>query len=38
MEACNFQNGANHVHAVWRKFDGDFGRDLLKEHLKDHKH
>jgi len=38
MEACNFQNGANHVHAVWRKFDGDFGRDLLGEHAKEHSH
>ena len=24
--------GANHIHTVWRDFDGDFGRDLLKEH------
>lgn len=38
MEAANSQNEANHVHAVWRKFDGDFGRDLLGEHLKEHKH
>jgi len=34
MEACNVQNNANHVHAVWRDFDGDFGRDLLGEHIK----
>ena len=27
------QNDANHVHAVWRDFDGDFGRDLLGQHL-----
>lgn len=33
MEACNIQNDANHVHATWRDFDGDFGRDLLREHL-----
>lgn len=32
MEACNVQNDANHVHAAWRDFDGDFGRDLLSEH------
>lgn len=38
MEAANSQNDANHVHAVWRKFDGDFGRDLLGDHFKDHKH
>ncbi|MCP4849519.1 MAG: DUF3500 domain-containing protein [Verrucomicrobiaceae bacterium] len=34
FEYDNTQNGANHVHAVWRDFDGDFGRDLLKEHHK----
>ena len=26
------QNGANHVHAVWRDFNGDFGRDILAQH------
>lgn len=26
------QNGGNHIHTVWRDFDGDFGRDLLREH------
>jgi hypothetical protein len=25
--------GGNHIHAVWRDFEGDFGRDLLSEHL-----
>jgi len=25
--------GGNHIHAVWRDFDGDFGRDLLSDHL-----
>ena len=34
MEAANTQNNANHVHATWRSFDGDFGRDLLGEHFK----
>ncbi len=34
LEYDNTQNNANHVHAVWRDFDGDFGRDLLGEHLK----
>ena len=24
----------NHVHAVWRDFSGDFGRDLLADHYK----
>jgi hypothetical protein len=28
------QNEANHVHTVWRDFAGDFGRDLLREHLR----
>lgn len=36
IEFANTQNDANHVHAVWREFDGDFGRDLLKEHFKNH--
>ena len=33
VEYANTQNGANHAHAVWRLFDGDFGRDILKDHL-----
>jgi hypothetical protein len=37
LEYDNTQNDANHVHAVWRDFDNDFGRDLLKEHL-EHSH
>ncbi|MSU53073.1 MAG: DUF3500 domain-containing protein, partial [Opitutaceae bacterium] len=32
VEFDNTQNKANHVHTVWRNFDGDFGRDLLREH------
>jgi hypothetical protein len=32
VEYDNTQNGANHVHTVWRDFHGDFGRDLLREH------
>lgn len=32
IEFDNSQNGANHIHTVWRDFDGDFGRDLIKEH------
>ncbi|MFT4547592.1 MAG: hypothetical protein ACI8XO_001463 [Verrucomicrobiales bacterium] len=32
LEYDNVQNEANHPHAVWRDFDGDFGRDLLREH------
>jgi hypothetical protein len=32
VEYDNTQNDANHVHSVWRDFDGDFGRDLLRDH------
>jgi hypothetical protein len=32
LEYDNTQNNANHVHAVWRDFNGDFGDDLLKQH------
>lgn len=27
------QEDPNHIHAAWRDFDGDLGRDLLREHL-----
>ncbi len=33
VEYDNTQDNANHIHAVWRDFEGDFGRDLLREHL-----
>jgi len=33
IEHDNTQNDANHVHSVWRDFNGDFGRDLLREHI-----
>jgi hypothetical protein len=26
------QSDGNHIHTVWRDFQGDFGRDLLREH------
>jgi hypothetical protein len=32
VEFDNTQNNANHIHAVWRDFNGDFGLDLLKAH------
>jgi hypothetical protein len=35
FEYDNTQNNANHVHAVWRDFDGDFGADLLREHYEE---
>ena len=34
IEWDNTQGNANHVHSVWRDFDGDFGRDILREHLR----
>ena len=34
IEYDNYQNSGNHIHAVWRDFNGDFGRDLLQEHYK----
>jgi hypothetical protein len=27
-------SGGNHIHSVWRDFDGDFGRDVLREHYR----
>ncbi len=27
IEYDNIQNEANHIHTVWRDFEGDFGRD-----------
>jgi hypothetical protein len=33
IEHDNSQNNGNHVHSVWRDFNGDFGRDLLREHV-----
>jgi hypothetical protein len=38
IEYDNTQNRANHIHTVWRDFDGDFGRDLLREHYRDAPH
>lgn len=34
IEVDNTQNQANHVHAVWRDFDGDFGGDALHDHYR----
>jgi len=31
------QNDGNHIHSVWRDFNGDFGRDLLKQHYENSK-
>jgi hypothetical protein len=35
IEYDNIQNNANHIHSVWRDFNGDFGRDVLGQHYKD---
>lgn len=32
IELDNTQDGANHVHIVWRDLENDFGEDLLRRH------
>ncbi|MDP8980333.1 MAG: DUF3500 domain-containing protein [Acidobacteriota bacterium] len=32
IEYDDTQNNANHIHTVWRDFNGDFGLDLLQQH------
>ena len=32
IEYDNTQNGANHIHSVWRSFANDWGEDLLAQH------
>ena len=34
IEYDNTQNNANHIHSVWRDFNGDFGADLLRDHVR----
>ncbi len=36
VEYDNAQNDANHIHSVWRDPVGDFGADVLGEHLLHH--
>lgn len=38
IEFDNTQDDANHIHTVWRDFDGDFGKDLLREHYEHSPH
>jgi hypothetical protein len=38
IEFDNTQDDANHIHTVWRDFDGDFGRDLIREHYLNSRH
>ena len=33
IEFDNTQEDPNHIHAAFRDFDGDLGRDLLREHV-----
>jgi hypothetical protein len=34
IEYDNTQDGANHIHCVWRDFKGDWGKDVLAEHYR----
>lgn len=39
IQGANFlieydNSGGNHVHSAWRDFEGDFGRDVLREHYR----
>ena len=38
VEYDNTQRNVNHVHAVWRDPDGDFGEDVLAQHRAAHHH
>ena len=33
VEFDNRQDGANHIHSVWRDIENDFAADVLREHL-----
>ncbi|HEX7347627.1 MAG TPA: DUF3500 domain-containing protein, partial [Candidatus Limnocylindrales bacterium] len=35
VEYDNTQNGANHIHAVWRDLMNDWGEDLLRAHYQE---
>ena len=34
VEFDETQDNANHIHSVWRDFNGDFGQDLLADHYR----
>ncbi|HXG47970.1 MAG TPA: DUF3500 domain-containing protein [Methylomirabilota bacterium] len=38
IEYDNTQNNANHIHAVYRDFENDFGEDLLRRHYEQARH
>ncbi len=35
IEYDNTQNEGNHIHSVWREWEGDWGEDLLAAHYRD---
>ncbi len=38
IEFDNTQDAANHIHCVWRDFNGDWGEDLLADHYRNSPH
>ena len=36
VEYDNIQNGANHIHSVWRDTRNDFGEDIIGDHYRLH--
>jgi hypothetical protein len=38
LEYDNTQNNANHIHAVWRDLENDFGDDILRRHYEQSPH
>jgi len=38
IEYCAVALTPNHIHTVWRDFNGDYGRDVLAEHLASNPH
>ena len=38
IEHDNTQNGANHIHSVWRDLAADFGNDALADHYRRQPH
>ena len=35
IEYDNTQNNANHIHSVWREWEGDWGEDILANHYRE---
>ena len=33
IEYCAVSLSPNHIHTAWRDYNGDYGRDILAEHL-----